>query len=105
MCIRTLVYCAALFFVLTPGILVTLPKGGSKMVVAATHAVIFATVCHLTRRFVVERFQDEGEEKDEQGEQQGEEVDEGFAKARNSGSKRPTGSSRARKSWFLSWFS
>jgi hypothetical protein len=46
-------YSALLFFVLTPGILVTLPKGGSKVVVAATHAVIFAIVCHLTHKRVV----------------------------------------------------
>lgn len=60
-------YCAILFFVLTPGILLTLPKGGSKMVVAATHAVVFATVCYLIHWFTVERFQDE-------------EVGEGFTK-------------------------
>jgi hypothetical protein len=35
---------AVLFFVLTPGIVVSLPPGGSKMVVAATHAVVFAVV-------------------------------------------------------------
>jgi hypothetical protein len=46
-------YSALLFFVLTPGILVTLPKGGSKMTVAATHAVVFATVCYLTHKSVV----------------------------------------------------
>jgi hypothetical protein len=53
-------YCAVLFFVLTPGILVSLPKGGSKVTVAATHALIFATICYATRRFTVERFQDGG---------------------------------------------
>jgi hypothetical protein len=35
---------AALFFVLTPGVLVSLPPGGSTLVVAATHAVVFAVV-------------------------------------------------------------
>jgi hypothetical protein len=64
----SLVYCAILFFVLTPGILLTLPKGGSKMVVAATHAVIFAAVCYFARRFVKERFQDEEEEEEKVGE-------------------------------------
>jgi hypothetical protein len=52
------VYSALLFFVLTPGILVTLPSGGSKVVVAATHALVFAIVCHLTHKKVV-RFLDE----------------------------------------------
>ena len=40
-----------LFFVLTPGILVTLPKKASKYVVAFTHAVIFAFVYHLFARW------------------------------------------------------
>jgi hypothetical protein len=38
---------AALFFVLTPGVLVSLPPGGSTMTVAATHAVVFALVYTL----------------------------------------------------------
>jgi len=41
---------AALFFVLTPGVLVTLPSGKGKLVVAATHAVIFALVFHFTHK-------------------------------------------------------
>ena len=49
-------YSALLFFALTPGVLVTVPKGGSKLVVAATHAVIFATVCYLTHRSVMRYF-------------------------------------------------
>jgi uncharacterized membrane protein len=43
---------AALFFVLTPGILLSLPAGGSKTTVALTHAVVFALVWHLTHKFV-----------------------------------------------------
>ena len=35
---------ALLFFVLTPGILLSLPPGGSKMTVAAVHAIVFAVV-------------------------------------------------------------
>jgi hypothetical protein len=35
---------AALFFVLSPGILVTIPYKGSKILVAAVHAVIFALI-------------------------------------------------------------
>ena len=40
-----------LFFVLTPGILVTLPKKASKYVVAFTHAVIFTGVYHIFMRW------------------------------------------------------
>jgi len=43
---------AFLFFLLTPGILLRLPKGGSKMMVAATHAVLFALVFHLVQTMV-----------------------------------------------------
>ena len=35
---------AVLFFVLTPGVLVSLPPGQSLMVQAATHAAVFALV-------------------------------------------------------------
>lgn len=35
---------AVLFFLLTPGILVSLPPGGGKFAVAATHAIVFALV-------------------------------------------------------------
>ena len=45
-------YVAALFFVLTPGVLLTLPKGGSKFTVAAVHAAVFALVLQLTYRAV-----------------------------------------------------
>ena len=34
----------ALFFLLTPGVLVTLPPGGSKYMVALVHALIFGLV-------------------------------------------------------------
>jgi hypothetical protein len=49
-------FVAALFFVLTPGILLRLPSGGSKMTVAATHAVVFALVYHLTNKMVSNYF-------------------------------------------------
>lgn len=45
-------YLAALFFVLTPGVLVSLPSGGKKMTVALVHAVIFAIVYQLTHNMV-----------------------------------------------------
>ncbi len=53
-------YSAILFFVLTPGILLTLPKGGSKFAVAATHALVFAIVLYFTIGIFVE--EEEGEE-------------------------------------------
>jgi hypothetical protein len=46
------VYAAILFFVLTPGILVSLPPKGSKMMVAATHAVVFALLFGFTAKMV-----------------------------------------------------
>jgi len=45
-------YLVALFFVLTPGVLVSLPPKGSKLVVAVTHAVVFAVVYQLTNGIV-----------------------------------------------------
>ena len=49
-------YMAVLFFILTPGILLRLPKGGSKMAVAATHAVVFALVFYFTHNMVVSLY-------------------------------------------------
>jgi len=48
MSILTSLYVAALFVALTPGVLLRIPKGGSKMAVAATHAVVFAVVIYFT---------------------------------------------------------
>jgi hypothetical protein len=45
-------YIAILFFVLTPGVLLSLPPKSSKFVVAATHAVVFALVYHFTHKMV-----------------------------------------------------
>jgi hypothetical protein len=45
-------YIAALFFVLTPGVLVSLPPGAKKITVALTHALVFALVYHLTHKMV-----------------------------------------------------
>jgi len=41
-------YVAVLFFVLTPGILVSLPPRSGKFVVAAFHALVFALLFHFT---------------------------------------------------------
>jgi hypothetical protein len=47
------IYVALLFIVLTPGVLLSLPPGGSKLVVAATHGVVFALVYCLTKTYVM----------------------------------------------------
>lgn len=47
-----LTYIAVLFYVLTPGMYVTFPSRSSKMVVTATHAVLFALVFKLTHKAV-----------------------------------------------------
>jgi hypothetical protein len=39
-----LLFVAALFFVLTPGVVLSLPPGASHQVQAAVHAVVFAVV-------------------------------------------------------------
>jgi hypothetical protein len=46
------VFMAVLFVVLTPGVLLRLPPGGSKLVVAVTHAVVFALVYHVSHKAV-----------------------------------------------------
>lgn len=50
------VFVAVLFFVLTPGVLLSLPPGGSKYVVAAVHAVVFAVVLHLAYKPIMSRI-------------------------------------------------
>jgi len=50
--ITVLVFSVVLFFALTPGILVTLPKNGGKMTVAAVHAVLFAVVFYFSNKLV-----------------------------------------------------
>jgi hypothetical protein len=47
-----LVYLALLFVALTPGVLVRIPSGGSKLVVAAVHGVVLALVWHLMHKAV-----------------------------------------------------
>jgi len=49
-----------LFVVLTPGILVKLPTKGSKFLVAATHAVLFAVAVYILRQYQYEGFQNSG---------------------------------------------
>jgi hypothetical protein len=47
-----MVYAAVLFYVLTPGVLVSLPPGGSRTTVALTHAVVFSLVWCYTHKAV-----------------------------------------------------
>ena len=45
-------FSALLFFVLTPGILLTIPPKSSKTVVALVHALVYATVWQFTNKIV-----------------------------------------------------
>jgi hypothetical protein len=47
-----ILYSILLFFLLTPGILITLPRKSSKTIVALTHAIVFGIIYHLTHQFV-----------------------------------------------------
>ena len=53
-------FVAVLFFVLTPGVLLRLPPGGSKLTVAAFHAVVFAVVYGLVSKTVMTMLYPEG---------------------------------------------
>jgi len=46
------IYIALLFFVLSPGVLLRIPRKGKPMVVAAVHAVVFALIWHFTGKMV-----------------------------------------------------
>jgi hypothetical protein len=45
-------YVAVLFFILTPALLLRIPKKGSKYTVAGVHAIVFALLLHFTGKFV-----------------------------------------------------
>jgi hypothetical protein len=49
-------YLMTLFFVLTPGVLLTLPSKGSVYLVALVHAVVFGIVYKLTHKAVYRYF-------------------------------------------------
>jgi hypothetical protein len=53
-------FVAALFFVLTPGVVLRLPPGGGKLVVAATHAIVFAVVYGMVHKTVWNMLYSEG---------------------------------------------
>jgi len=46
------IYAFLLFFVLTPGILLSLPPKSGKVTVAITHALVFALIWSLTHKMV-----------------------------------------------------
>jgi hypothetical protein len=48
-----ILYLFVLFVALTPGILLTIPTGGSKITVAVVHALVFVVVWTLTSRPVL----------------------------------------------------
>lgn len=49
-------FVVVLFFMLTPGVLFSFPKGGSLLMKAMMHAVIFALIYHLTHKMVWDMF-------------------------------------------------
>ena len=51
-------YAAVLFYALTPGVLVSLPPGASRMTVNLTHAVVFGVVFVLTHKAVCKALGD-----------------------------------------------
>lgn len=54
--IVTSLFAAVLFYLLTPNMFLRLPKNGSKMVVAATHAVIFGLIYYFLHVMVFKFF-------------------------------------------------
>jgi len=49
-------FLVVLAFILSPGVLVSLPPGGSKKVVALTHAVVLALVYGLAHKMIYKQF-------------------------------------------------
>jgi hypothetical protein len=45
-------YAAILFFALVPGVLLSIPRKGSKYVIAAVHALVFGLIYHFTHKLV-----------------------------------------------------
>ena len=55
----TIIYTIFLFVLLTPSILVRLPKKGNKWTVAFVHGTIFALIYHFTHTYVKKMFYNE----------------------------------------------
>ena len=47
-----IIFTTVLFYVLTPGIFLSIPPNGSKFIKAFAHAVLFALIYELTHRNV-----------------------------------------------------
>lgn len=47
------IYLAVLFFILTPAVMLRLPKKGDKYTVAAVHALVFAIILHFSAKIVM----------------------------------------------------
>ena len=45
-------YVALLFIILTPGVLVRIPKRSSLLIAAIVHGIIFAIIYHLTHKYI-----------------------------------------------------
>ena len=54
--IAVAIFSAILFFLLTPGMLLSLPPKGSKMTVAAVHALVFAIIFYFTSGMIWKLF-------------------------------------------------
>jgi len=54
--IVTSLYAAILFFLLSPGVLLSIPPKGSKITMAAVHAVVFMILYYYTHRYVYQIF-------------------------------------------------
>jgi len=50
------IFTALLFFILTPGILISIPSSGPLVHKAGVHAIVFALVYHLTHKMVWNYF-------------------------------------------------
>jgi len=49
-------YSAVLFFLLTPGILITIPPRGKPFMVAAVHAVVFGIVMSFAHPYLMKMY-------------------------------------------------
>jgi hypothetical protein len=49
-------YSAILFFILTPGILVTIPPGGTPTMVASVHAVVFGIIMSFAHPYLMKMY-------------------------------------------------
>ena len=49
-------YAALLFFLLTPGVLLALPPGGSLLAKAGVHAIVFGLIYCMTQKYMERAF-------------------------------------------------